>query len=100
MSACEHLAACIIDVLDIRQAITLAGGEVVYAVGGSGVDGSGALVGGDVGSVDAEDGAVEKGMLEGDVIELCAGEEGDDVGLRGGLGGVGGAHEVRVNDDR
>ncbi len=56
-----------------RQRVTLARGEVVYAVCGGGVDGSGALVGGDVGGVGTEDGAVEEGMLEGDAVELGAG---------------------------
>jgi hypothetical protein len=46
------------------QAVADAGVEVVYAVGGRGVDCAGALVGGDVVGVDAEDGAVEERMLE------------------------------------
>ena len=51
------------------EAVALAGVEVVCAVGGSGVDGAGAGVGGDVGGQDAEDAAVEKRMLEGDAVE-------------------------------
>ncbi len=45
------LAAGVVDVLDGGDLVALAGVEVVYAVGGGGVDGSGALVGGDVGGV-------------------------------------------------
>jgi hypothetical protein len=94
-----HLAAGVVDILDFGQVVALAGGEVVDAVGGRGVDGAGALVGGDVGGVDAEDGAVEEWMLEGGAVERGAFEEGEDVGLRRGLGWVGGAHQMRVDDD-
>ena len=73
------LAAGVIDVLDLGEAVALAGGEVVDAVGGGGVDGSGALVGGDVVGDDAEDAAVEEGVLEGGAVEVVAGEDGDDV---------------------
>src|ERR1700722_9086578 len=76
-----HLAACVVNVLNFGQVVALAGGEVVDAVGGGGVDGAGALVGGDVGGVGAEDGAVEEGMLEGGAVQLCALEDGGDVGL-------------------
>ena len=94
-----HLATGVVDVLDFGQIVALAGGEVVDAVGGRGVDRAGALVGGDVGGVGAEDGAVEERMLEGGAVERGALEEGEDVGLGGGLGWVGGAHQVRMNDD-
>ena len=63
-------AAGVVDVLDLGEVVALAGGEVVGAVGGCGVDGSGALVGGDVVGDDAEDLAVEEGVLEGDAVEL------------------------------
>ncbi len=43
-----------------RQVVALAGGEVVGAVRGCGVDGAGALLGGDVVGEDAEDFAVER----------------------------------------
>ena len=94
-----HLAAGVVDILDFGQVVALAGGEVVDAVGRCGVDGAGALVGGDVGGVDAEDGAVEEGVLEGGAVKRGALEEGEDVGLRCGLSGVGGAHEVSADDD-
>ena len=94
-----HLAAGVVDILDFGEVVALAGGEVVDAVGGRGVDGAGALVGGDVGGVDAEDGAVEEGMREGGAVERGAFEQGEDVGLRCGLGWVGGAHQVGVDDD-
>ena len=42
------LAAGVVDVLELGEVVALAGVEVVDAVGGCGVDGSGALVGGDV----------------------------------------------------
>ncbi len=61
--------AGVVDVLELGEVVALAGVEVVYAVGGSGVDGSGALFGGDVVGDDAEDLAVEEGMLEGDAVE-------------------------------
>ena len=83
-----HLAAGVVDILDFGQVVALAGGEVVDAVGGRGVDGAGALIGGDVGGVDAEDGAVEERVLEGGAVERGAGEEGEDVGLGCGLGGL------------
>ena len=54
----------------LREAVALAGVEVVDAVGGRGVDGAGALLGGDVVGEDAEDAAVEEGMLEGGAFEL------------------------------
>ena len=78
------LAAGVVYILDFGEVVALAGGEVVDAVGGGGVDGSGAGVGGDVGGVDAEDGAVEEGMLEGGAVERGAGEAGDlaCIGLR------------------
>ena len=65
------------------------------------MDGAGALVGGDVGGVGAEDGAVEEGVLEGDAVELAALEEGDDVdGLGRGLGWIRARSSRRaVNDD-
>ncbi len=43
------------------------------------MDGSGALVGGDVVGRDAEDVAVEEGVPEGGAFERAAGEAGDDV---------------------
>ena len=94
-----HVAAGVVDILGVYQVIPLARRKVVDAVGGRGVDRAGALVGGDVGGVGAEDGAVEERMLEGGAVERGAGEERDDVGLRGGLGGIFGAHEARVDDD-
>ena len=63
------LAAGVVDELEFGQVVALAGVKVVDAVGGRGVDGAGALVGGDVVSVDAEDGAVQEGMLEGGAVE-------------------------------
>ena len=69
-----HLAAGVVDVLDFGQVVALAGGEVVDAVGGRGVDGSGALVGGDVVGGDAEDGAVEERVLEGGAVECVPGK--------------------------
>ena len=42
-----RLAAGVVDVLELREVVALAGVEVVDAVGGCGVDGAGALVGGD-----------------------------------------------------
>ncbi len=59
------------------DAVLLAGREIVHAVRGRGVDCAGALVGGDVGGEDAEDGALEERMLEGDAIEGCAFEAGE-----------------------
>ena len=56
----------------LGEAVAVAGGEVVGAVRGRGVDGAGALVGRDVVGEDAEDLAVEKGVLEGDAVELGA----------------------------
>ena len=50
-----HLPPRVVDILDFGQVVALAGGEVIDAVGGRGVDGSGALVGSDVGGVGAED---------------------------------------------
>ena len=93
------LAAGVVDVLDLWEAVALAGVEVVDAVGGRGVDGAGALVGGDVVGGDAEDAAVEERMLEGGVLELAAGEERDDVGLGCGFAVVLAAHEAAVDDD-
>ena len=52
------------------ESVAHAGVEVVRAVRGRGVDGAGALFGGDVVGVHAEDGAIEEGMLEGDALEL------------------------------
>ena len=63
------------------------------------MDGSGALVGGDVVGGDAEDAAVEEGVLEGCAFECAAGEAGDDVGLRCGLGVIFSAHQIAVGDD-
>ena len=94
-----HLAAGVVDILDFGKVVALAGGEVVDAVGGCGVDGAGALVGGDVGGDDAEDGAVEEGVLEGGARRGAAVEEGQDVSLRGGLGGFLRGHQVGVDDD-
>ena len=94
-----HLAAGVVDILDFWEVVALAGGEVVDAVGGRGVDGAGALVGGDVGSVDAEDGAVEERVLEGGAVEGGAFEESEDVSLGRGFGRVCGAHEVGMDDD-
>ena len=67
------VAAGVVDVLDLGEVVALAGVEVVDAVGGRGVDGSGALVGGDVVGGDAEDAAVEEGVLEGGAFEGCRG---------------------------
>ena len=68
------LAAGVVDVLDLGEVVALAGVEVVDAVGGCGVDGSGALVGGDVVGGDTEDAAVEEWVLEGGAFELrCRG---------------------------
>ena len=69
------LTSGVVDVLDLGQVVALACVEVVDAVGGCGVDGSGALIGCDVFGGDSEDGAVEEGMLEGGAFECAAGEE-------------------------
>src|SRR5216683_2858531 len=90
------LTAGVVDVLDFRQVVALAGVEVVDAMGGSGVDGSGALVGGDVLGDDAEDLAVEEWVLEDDAVEPGAGKAGDldgigqVAGCLDGFGQVGG----------
>ena len=94
-----HLVAGVVDVLDFGQVVALARGEVVDAVGGRGVDGSGALVGGDVIGDDTANLAFEERVLEGCAFERGAGEEGDDVDLGRGLGGVLAAHQVSVDDD-
>ncbi len=84
-----------VDVAGEGQTVALAGGEVVGAVGGGGVDGAGALVGGDVVGEDAEDFAVEEGVLEGGAVQLVALEGGD--GLRESERGhlVGGFQDLR-----
>ena len=69
-----------VDVAGEREAVAGAGDEVVCAVGGRGVDGAGALLGGDVVGVDAEDGAVKEGVLEGGAVECGAFEAGDNGG--------------------
>ena len=74
--------------MDFGQVVALAGGEVVHAVGGGGVDGAGALVGGDVGGVGSEDGAVEEWMRKVVPSRARALEDGEDVGLGRGLGWV------------
>ena len=51
------------------EPVTLAGVEVVNAVGGRGVDGAGACVGRDVGRQHAENRPIEKRMLESDAVE-------------------------------
>ncbi len=93
------LLACVVDVLDRGDLVALAGVEVVYSVGGGGVDGSSALVSRDVGGGHAEDGAVEEGVLEGCAFELAAREETDNIGLCGWLGSILAAHQVAVDDD-
>ena len=71
------------------EAVALAGVEVVGAVGGRGVDGAGAGVGGDVGGQHAQDAALQEGMLEGDAVEHGAFEAGD---LSGRAEFAGGGH--------
>ena len=81
VSAGVALTAGVVDVLDLWEVVALAGVEVVDAMGGRGVDGSGALVGGDVAGGDAEDAAVEEWVLEDCAFECAAGEAGDDAPL-------------------
>ena len=59
------------------EAVAFAGVEVVHAVSRARVDGAGALIGSDVVGQHAEDGAVEKWMLEGGALELRARRRGD-----------------------
>ena len=61
-----------VHVAGLVEAVALAGVEVVHAMGRRGVDGAGALVGRDVIRQHAEDGAVEKRMLEGGALQLRA----------------------------
>ena len=61
------------------ESVLDAGVEVVGAVGGSGVNGSGALVHGDVIGQHAEDVAVEEGMGEDGALQFGAGEGGENV---------------------
>jgi hypothetical protein len=61
-----------IDAAGLVKVVSLAGVEVVGAVGGSGVDCSGALIGSDVGGENAEDGALEEGVFEGGVFERAS----------------------------
>jgi len=65
-------ASGVVDVTSLVEAITRTGVEVVSAVGRRGVDSPGSLIGGDVVGEDAEDGAIEKRMLECDAFHLRA----------------------------
>jgi hypothetical protein len=65
-------AATGIDARGLVETVALTGIEVVCAMRGGCVDGSGAGVGGDVRGQNAEDAAVEEGVLEGDAVKLRA----------------------------
>ncbi len=80
------------------EAVALAGVEVVGAVGGRGVDGAGAGVGGDVGGQNAEDAALEERMLEGGALELAAFEAGEFGGCAQFAGGDDGRSEFSGDD--
>ena len=80
------------------EAVALAGVEVVGAMGGSGVDGARALVGGDVGGQNAEDAAVEERVLEGGAFELGAFEAGQFDGFAEIAGGDDGGGEFGGDD--
>ncbi len=73
--------AASIDTAGGVEAVALAGVEVVGSVGGRGVDGAGAGVGGDVSGQNSEDRALQKRMLEGDAVEGRALEAGEIVVL-------------------
>ena len=87
-----------VDVAELGEAVAGAGEKVVGAVRGGGVDGTGTLLGGDVVGVDAQDEAVEEGVLEGDAVELRAGEAGDLGGV-GEVAGGAGVDGERFGDD-
>ena len=87
-----------VDAAGLVEVVTLAGVEVVCAMGGSGVDCAGALVGGDVGGEDAEDAAIEEGVLVGGVFELAAFEAGEFGGCAEFTGGDDGGGEFGGDD--
>src|ERR1700687_1238940 len=87
-----------VDAAGLVEVITLPGVEVVGAVRGSGVDGPGALIGGDVGGEHAEDAAVEERMLEGGVLDLAAFEAGQFCGRAELAGGDDGGREFSSHD--
>jgi hypothetical protein len=63
------------------------------------VNGSGALLCGDVVGGDAKDASIEERVLEGGVFEVIAGEDCEDIGLGCGLRGILRAHQAAVSDD-
>jgi len=65
VKASVHLAAGVVDILDFGQVVSFAGGEVIHTREQGRVHCAGALVGGDVGCGDAENGAMEEGVGEG-----------------------------------
>ena len=90
--------AGVVDVAGLIEAVLFAGVEVVGSVGGCGVDGAGALVGGNVVSEHAEDAAIKERMLEGGAFELCTLEPGHfDGGLE--LAGLGDGSAQSVGND-
>src|SRR5215469_4840908 len=87
-----------VDVAELREAVFCAGVEVIGSVGGRCVDGSGALLGGDVVRIDAEDRTVKEGVLERHAIHARALEAGDLRGL-GEIGGFAGLGREGFGDD-
>src|SRR6185503_16178194 len=89
---------CGIDTTGLVERILLASVEVVGAVGGSGVDCTGALVGSDVCAENAEDAPLEEGVLVGGVLELAAFEAGEFGGVAESAGGDDGGGEFGGDD--
>ncbi len=87
-----------IDVAELREAVFGSGVKVVGAVGRSGVDGSGALLSGDVVGKDSENGAIEEWVLEGDAVHARALEAGDLDGF-GKIAGFAGLRGEGLGDD-